>query len=113
MATPEGKLFAWFAMGEVWPSLAAADDGSTVVRLTDRRYGVPGPTAQGWWGIEMRIAADGGVSEAPRRIDLPRGADGDAIGQLFAASRGQPTALFAQSASAQEAAENCRASRGG
>ncbi len=113
LATPEGKLFAWFAMGEVWPSLAAADDGSTVVRLTDRRYGVPGPTAQGWWGIEMRIAADGSIAEAPRRINLPRGADGNAIGQLFGASRGEANALFAQAASAEQAAENCHASRRG
>ncbi len=111
LGTDEGKLFAWFAMGEVWPSIAAAADGSTVVRLTDRRYGVPGATVQGWWGIEMRIGADGRVIEKPRRIDLPRGADGDAIGQLFAASRGQATPMFAQAPSVQEAAESCDASR--
>jgi inner membrane protein len=111
LGTDEGKLFAWFAMGEVWPSIAAAADGSTVVRLTDRRYGVPGPTVQGWWGIEMRIGADGRVIEKPRRIDLPRGADSDAIGQLFAASRGDATPMFAHAIDALSAAEGCRQDR--
>jgi len=111
LGTEEGKLFAWFAMGETWPSIAEASDGSTVVRLTDRRYGVPGPTVQGWWGIEMRIGADGRVLEKPRRIDLARGADSDSIGQVFAAARGQATPIFAHAIDPLSAAEACRRDR--
>jgi inner membrane protein len=110
-ATPEGRLFEWFSDGEIWPTVGPAADGSRVVRLTDRRYGAPGPTLQGWWGIEATIAADGRVLEAPRRIDLPRGNLGPLIGELLTASTGAPTALFPQAANAADAAEACARTR--
>jgi hypothetical protein len=110
-ATSEGRLFDWFSDGEIWPTVVPAADGSRVVRLTDRRYGAPGPTLQGWWGIEAPIAADGRVLEAPRRIDLPRGDLGQLIGEVLSASTGTPTALFPQAANATAAAEACARTR--
>ena len=110
-AAPEGRLFDWFASGDIWPLVAPASDGSRVVRLTDRRYGAPGPTLQGWWGIEARVAADGRVLQAPQRIALPRGPLGPLLGELAAASLGTPTALFPQAKDAAEAAETCARDR--
>ncbi|MBI3506394.1 MAG: metal-dependent hydrolase [Proteobacteria bacterium] len=110
-ATPEGRLLDWFASGEIWPLVAPASDGSRVVRLTDRRYGAPGPTAQGWWGIEARVGADGRILDAPRRVDLPRGPLGPLIGELVAASLGTPTALFPQAIDAAQAADACARTR--
>lgn len=110
-ATPEGRLFDWFAHGELWPTVTPASDGTSVVRLTDRRYGAPGPTLQGWWGIEAPVAADGRVLAPPRRIDLPRDNLGALIGEVMAASTGTPTALFPQAADAAQAAAACARNR--
>ncbi len=112
-ATPEGRLFGWFAAGEIWASVAPGADGSKTVRLTDRRYGAPGPTVQGWWGIEAQIAADGRIATPPRRIDLPRGNLVPLIGEVIAASTGTPNELFPQAASATAAAEACTRDRAG
>lgn len=108
-ATREGRILDWFADGHVWAIAAPGSDGSTVVRLTDRRYGVPGPTIQGWWGIEARIDANGRVIGAPIRIDLPR--DVSRAGELFAAAWGRPTELFPHARDAADAARACAAGR--
>ena len=92
-------------------SWAPGSDGSRVVRLTDRRYGAPGPTLQGWWGIEARVGADGRLIQAPQRIALPRGPLGPLIGELAAASVGTPTPLFPQAKDAGDAAEACARDR--
>jgi len=110
-ATPEGRLFDWFAAGELWASVADGPDGTKTVRLTDRRYGAPGPTLQGWWGIEAQVAADGRIVAAPRRIDLPRGDLAPLVGEVIAASTGRPTALFPHAADAAAAAETCTRDR--
>lgn len=112
-ATPEGRLFDWFAAGETWASVVPGPDGLETVRLTDRRYGAPGPTVQGWWGIEAQVAADGRIATSPRRIDLPRGGLVPLIGEVIAASTGTPSELFPQAASATAAAESCARSRAG
>jgi inner membrane protein len=110
-ATPEARLLDWFAMGETWPTVSRGADGSAVVRLTDRRYGAAGATVQGWWGIEVRLDPAGRPATPPERIDIPRGATGEAIGQLFAAARGKATPLFPHAADAASAAAACAANR--
>jgi len=110
-ATPEGRLLDWFASGDLWPLVAPASDSSSVVRLTDRRYGAPGATLQGWWGIEARIGADGKIAEPPYRIALPRGPLGPLVGELAAAALGAPTPLFPQAKDAAEAADACARDR--
>jgi inner membrane protein len=109
MATREGAILNWFADGHVWAIAAPASDGSTIVRLTDRRYGVPGPTIQGWWGIEARVGADGRMLDGPAKIDLPR--DASRAGELFLAARGRPTELFPHAKDAADAARACAANR--
>jgi hypothetical protein len=86
------------------------------VRFVDRRYGAPGASILGWWGIELRVGADGRVEGAARRIDIPRGVTRAAIGELFAASRGLATPMFPQMQDAAQAAAGCtndRAARAG
>jgi inner membrane protein len=103
--TREGRILDWFADGHVWAIAAPQSDGTTLVRLTDRRYGVPGPTIKGWWGIESRVDAQGRVLEAPVKIELPR--DVSRAGELFAAALGRPTELFPHAPDAASAARDC------
>lgn len=70
-ATPEAQILNRFASGQVWPSVHRDDHGRVVVRLTDLRYGVPGPTIAGWWGVDIAFAAGGEIVQAAR-IALPR-----------------------------------------
>ncbi len=109
-ATEEGQLLAWFADGDLWPRIVANGDGSALVQLWDRRYGITGETNNGWWGIEAAFRTDGTMSP-PQRASIPRDFDGNAIGQLFRASLGEPTALFPQRANATDAAADCRQQR--
>lgn len=70
-ATAEARILARFAQGQVWPSLRRDGQGHTVVRFTDLRYGVPGPTAAGWWGIDVTFDPSGAILGAAR-IAVPR-----------------------------------------
>jgi inner membrane protein len=107
--TREGRILDWFADGHVWGVAVPQSDGTTLVRLTDRRYGVPGSTIQGWWGIEARVDAMGRVREAPVKIDLPR--DVGRAGELFGAALGRPTELFPHAPDADSAARDCAKNR--
>lgn len=109
LATREGRILDWFADGHLWAVVAPGGDGTTTVRLTDRRYGIPGPTVQGWWGIEARVDAGGRPETPPVRVDLPR--DASRAGELFAAAWGRPTELFPHSKDAADAARACAAGR--
>lgn len=106
-ATREGRILDWFADGHLWAIVAPGSDGTKSVRLTDRRYGVPGPTIQGWWGIEARVDANGRVAEGPIKIDLPR--DPSRARELFVAAWGRPTELFPHAKDTAEAARACAA----
>ena len=77
--------------------------------VTDRRYGVPGPTNQGWWGVAARVDAEGRLLEGPEKFEMTR--DTSRIGELFLAARGIPTELFPHAADAAQAARDCAANR--
>lgn len=47
----EVRLFDWFSMGNL---LWRAEPGGTALIATDMRYGMPGPTEAGFWGIRVR-----------------------------------------------------------
>ncbi len=70
-ATPEAEILTRFADGQIWPGLRRDEQGRTIVRFTDLRYGVPGPTATGWWGIDVSLGTNGEVLSA-LRIAVPR-----------------------------------------
>lgn len=110
LATREGKILAWFSDGMLWPSIEPQEDGGKIVRITDRRYGVPGDTVNGWWGLEARVDAGNRVVGKIERIQLPR--DTSRVNELFAAGFGKPTEIFPQARNAADAARDCAAQRG-
>jgi inner membrane protein len=67
-ATPEGRLFEWFAMGEATPRVLSVGDVS-VVELDDLRFGFPGAARDGLWGVRVRLDAAGRPLGAGERFD--------------------------------------------
>ncbi len=67
-ATPEARLFEWFAMGEATPRVDQTRDGS-VVELDDLRYGLPGAPREGFWGVRVRLDASGRPLGPGERFD--------------------------------------------
>ena len=67
-ATPEVRLFEWFAMGESTPRLERS--GARVrVELDDLRYGLPGRPRDGLWGVRVELDARGRPVGRPERFD--------------------------------------------
>lgn len=59
LGTWQGRVFAWFAMGEIAWRVRATGDGA-LVEIDDLRYGLPGdPPDQGLWGIRAAYDAEG------------------------------------------------------
>lgn len=71
-ASRAGETLAWFADGNVlWRVRNGA--GSTLVEARDLRYGLPGDSVAGFWGVRARLAPDGSFVEPPRVFhDRPR-----------------------------------------
>jgi inner membrane protein len=65
LATTEGRLFEWFAMGEATPRVED-EGGRLVVELDDLRYGFPGSPRDGFWGVRVLLDGDGRAVEAAR-----------------------------------------------
>ncbi|WP_207477071.1 metal-dependent hydrolase [Arenibaculum pallidiluteum] len=60
-ATPEARLFAWFAMGNLHWQVVPGADGGAVVEARDTRYGSAGADL-GFWGIRAPLDAAGAPS---------------------------------------------------
>jgi inner membrane protein len=56
-ATKEAGLLNWFAMGKTLWRDAPDGRGGTIVEGTDLRYGMPGTSDQGLWGIRVNVSA--------------------------------------------------------
>jgi inner membrane protein len=65
LATTEGRVFEWFAMGEATPRVETEGE-CRIVELDDLRYGFPGAPRDGFWGVRVRLGADGRPLEAER-----------------------------------------------
>jgi hypothetical protein len=90
LATPEGQTLSWFAGNQV---TARYNADKTEITLLDARYGTPGDTIFGWWGLRFPvvISADGQPTlGTPEKFRGIRNADGDAIKNLFLAAYGRP-----------------------
>lgn len=86
LKTEGGRLFDWFADGEL--SYVAHNGTVTVM---DARYGTPGPSVFGFWGLEF--ALDRGivdVERAPAFVRAPRDVTREALTGLFRAAYGLP-----------------------
>ena len=66
LATPEMRVLERFSGGQVWPLVTRDAQGVTVVRFTDLRYGAPGVSLAGWWGIDVTLDPAGQVTSAKR-----------------------------------------------
>ena len=89
-----GRILTHFAAGRVWPFLVPLDGGGVEVRLTDLRYGFPGDTVAGWWGIAATVGIDGTLASAPRRVQLTREVSWEAVRAVFRASAGDVAAIY-------------------
>jgi inner membrane protein len=65
LATSEGRVFEWFAMGEATPRIEE-ESGRRFVELDDLRYGFPGSPRDGFWGVRVRLDGDGRAVAAAR-----------------------------------------------
>ena len=94
LETEHARVLTWFAGGQVWPQRWRDGEGRVVVRLTDLRYGAPGSTIAGWWGIDVTLTPEGQVADA-RRIAVPRAAiSGATVAALYRAGFGDVAALY-------------------
>lgn len=86
LQTEGGRVFHWFTGGE----LSYRRENDRVI-VMDARYGTPGPSVFGFWGLVFTM--EGGVIDTARRpayIRAPREVTGEAIFQLFRAAFGLP-----------------------
>lgn len=103
--TPEVQILTRFAQGQIWPSLYRDEQERAVVRFTDLRYGVPGATATGWWGVDVTFDLDGRVASAAR-IAVPRPpVSWDTIAAIYRAGLGDMAGFYAASGAPLEQAD--------
>jgi inner membrane protein len=69
--TPEGRILRWFSMDNVYWQVEPAA-GETRVRALDYRYGLPGATIMGFWGIEATVGEGGEVEGEVEIFQPPR-----------------------------------------
>ena len=66
--SPEARFFEYFAMGQATPSVEDASGGG-VVDFDDLRFGLPGHPREGFWGIRVRLDAQGRPAGPGERFD--------------------------------------------
>jgi inner membrane protein len=85
---PEGRLLQWFAMDKVlWT--ARPDGMGTVIEGTDLRYGMPGSTNRGAWGIRARVGTDQRVADPVEMIVMPREVSHDTFSRFWSDMTGR------------------------
>jgi len=83
LQTREGRLFAWFSMGHLLWRTAPGPNGATIVSATDIRYGLPGATETGFWGIRATVDPALRVTGPVERFGIPREASSDQLTQFW------------------------------
>jgi inner membrane protein len=69
--TPEARIFRWFSMDNLyWRAKPASDD--ILVQALDYRYGLPGRSALGFWGIQAIVGEDGEIKGKVETFRTPR-----------------------------------------
>jgi inner membrane protein len=71
-ATHDARVFRWFADGRLhWtlkPDPAAGNAGGFIAEARDYRYGMPGDSILGFWGLRFRLDAQHRVLGEPERL---------------------------------------------
>jgi len=87
LASPEGRLLAWFADGDYGIEERAIPFG-TMIRMDDLRYAWSNQEGRGLWGLEARFDRDG-VLEGPVKRFSTRSLGDREIHRLWRAIRGE------------------------
>ncbi|WGF90691.1 metal-dependent hydrolase [Marinivivus vitaminiproducens] len=93
-ATPEGAIFRRFASGPVLAELRPGGGADRVLRVLDLRYGFPGPTLEGFWGVDFHYDGATGSFTAVERVRVPRAIRWRDVEALVQASFGWPNGVF-------------------
>jgi inner membrane protein len=81
--TDEAALFDWFSMGKLlWRSFPDGS-GGTIVEATDLRYGMPGNTDHGFWGIRAKVNGAGKLPDGVKMFAIPREVTGPALRRFW------------------------------
>lgn len=85
LSTEAGRLFNWFSSNQ----LSIARDKNTIT-LWDSRYGIPGASVSGWWGLEFPIthSSDAIRVGSPHRVSAMRDSSWSKVINLFRAAFG-------------------------
>lgn len=89
-----GQNIDWFSGGEV---VAKYENNNKRLILLDARYGVPGPTIFGWWGVSFDIVQNARGEQTlsnPKKYRGMREANYHLIYQLFRAAYGLPNTFL-------------------
>lgn len=70
-------------MGQVLWRARPGENGETIVEATDLRYGMPGPTDLGFWGIRARVNGDKTLAGPVEAFRVPREVSGEALRQYW------------------------------
>jgi inner membrane protein len=90
----DGRRYRRFATGPIVPEILQREDGAQVLRLHDARYGFPGQSLTGQWGLEYTLNEQGRPVGRGVRYRIPREATGERIEALMRAKLGLPNAVF-------------------
>lgn len=67
-STHEARVFRWFADGRLHWRQMAREDGGFTIEARDYRYGAPGDSILGFWGLRFRTDAQGQMIGAPQPL---------------------------------------------
>lgn len=62
-STYEARVFRWFADGRLHWRQAPMNAGGFIFEARDYRYGLPGESVLGFWGLRFRTDAQGRITE--------------------------------------------------
>jgi inner membrane protein len=92
LSTPNGRAYRRFAVGPLYAHLEGSGTQQTL-RLYDMRYGFPGKSLAGIWGVQWKINGAGPIPPISRFTNRPD-ASIDAVVQIFRAGFGLPNTFF-------------------
>ncbi|MBK4721922.1 metal-dependent hydrolase [Azospirillum sp. YIM DDC1] len=73
-ATPEAKVFRWFSMDNLHWREQPLESGNRLVQALDHRYGMPGVSSLGFWGIRAVVDPAGRLAGPVETFQTPRDA---------------------------------------
>ncbi|AWJ88194.1 hypothetical protein TSH58p_32505 (plasmid) [Azospirillum sp. TSH58] len=73
-ATPEAEVFRWFSMDSLIWREQPLESGRTLVQALDHRYGMPGVSSLGFWGIRAVVDPAGRLVGPVESFQTPRDA---------------------------------------